>query len=292
LTDVRGVVTSPDKPAGRGYETQPTPVKAAASGLGLPILQPVTLKDGTALEGIKKWGEVDAALVVAYGKLIPRAVFSWPRFGTVNAHFSLLPKFRGAAPVQWALIRGEKITGVSLFQIEESLDTGPLFSQRSVEVSAGDNSQTLRAKLVEAGLPAVEEWVKAMEAGRPAFRPQEGEATLAPTLKKEDGLIRFETMSADEAAGLVRGTFEWPGAYIFVNGKRVKVLQAEPGDAASGGRPGEILRLERGRGFLIKCLKGALWILRVKPEGRSDMDAESFWNGARLEAGRLIGENK
>ncbi len=272
------MVTSPDKPAGRGYEVQPTAVKAATLRLGLPVLQPASLKE-FSLESV---GPLDLGLVVAYGKLIPPAVFSAPRFGLVNVHFSLLPRYRGAGPVQWALINGEMETGVSLFRIEAGMDTGPVFLRKAEFIRPEDDSASLRQRLVEAGLELMGDLVRRIDGLTP--RPQEGTPSSAPLLKKEDGRLRWDVFSAEEAANRVRGTFEWPGAFTLYKGKTVKVRAAvpRPGD---GGMPGNLLGLEEKDGLLVQCRTGRLLVRRLQPEGKREMDAVDFWNGFRPQPG-------
>jgi methionyl-tRNA formyltransferase len=279
---VMGVVSSPDQPAGRGYTLHPTEVKRSALALGLPLQQPEKLA-GFSLE--TAFGQKpDVGIVVAYGHLIPPPVFNEPRFGLVNIHFSLVPKYRGAAPMQWALIRGEKETGVTLFQIEKGLDTGPVFLQRKYEIAPEDDADSLRTNLVAAGLDLLEEFLRKIEQGPWTPTPQSGEASAAPPLTKEDGRILWAHRSAPEIGNLVRGTCEWPGAYGVIKGQRVKIRKAEESPGGSG-VPGEITAVEKGRGFLVKCLSGSLRVLRVQPEGKKEMDAPSFWNGARLAVG-------
>lgn len=278
------VVSSPDKPAGRGYELSPTAVKKEALALGLPVLQPASLKDPAFRSELEKRGPFDLGLVVAYGKLVPAEIFSIPRLGLVNVHFSLLPRFRGAAPVQWALIRGEKETGVTLFKIEAGLDTGPVYLQASLPIAQEDDAPALREKLSGRGLDLVDELLRRLEKGGWAPSPQAGAPSLAPVLKKEDGRLLWDRLSAAEAAGLVRGTIEWPGAFSRLKGQLIKVRKADVRPAAAGS-PGEIIGVEKDAGFLVKCREDALLVRRLQPEGRKEMDAPSFWNGARLGVG-------
>jgi methionyl-tRNA formyltransferase len=286
---VLGVVCSPDKPAGRGYENHPPEVKPAAQKLGLPVFQPPKLKDPSVAETIAAWGAADVGIVVAYGKLIPRAVFDLPRHGLVNVHFSLLPRYRGAAPVQWALINGESRTGVTLFRIEESMDSGPVFLQAAEDVRPDDDSASLRARLVERGLPLLDELLVRLEAGPFEPTPQAGEPTLAPILKKEDGLLRWDALTARQAADLVRGAYEWPGAYTLDRGEVLRVRRAEPRDGPASGEPGAVVSVEKGLGFAVRCRDGNLLLRRVQSGGKKEMDAWSYWNGARLKPGDRLG---
>ena len=279
---VIGVVSSPDRPAGRGYAVVPTDVKQAASRLGLPVQQPEKLAGFSLAQA---FGQTpDVGLVVAYGHLIPPAVFNEPRHGLVNIHFSLVPKYRGAGPMQWSLIRGEKETGVSLFRIEKGLDTGPVFLQGRYSIPAEEDAVTLRQNLVSLGLELLDEFLRKLEEGPWEPTPQTGEATPAPPLTKEEGRIRWGQRSAEEIANLIRGTYEWPGAYGVLKGQRVKIRKALRIPNGPG-VPGEITTVEKGRGFVVKCLSDSLCVLRVQPEGKKEMDAPSFWNGARLALG-------
>lgn len=280
LTRVAAVVTAPDRPAGRGYALTSPAVKTAAQKLGLPVWQPASPKelDPATLSS------VDLGIVVAYGYLIPPAVFSAPRRGLVNAHFSLVPKFRGAGPIQWALIRGETETGVSLFRIEKGLDTGPVFLQRALPIRPEDNAASLRERLTVLGVELLEAFIRRMDLTPWEPVPQTGEWTEAPLLKKEDGRIFWDRHSAVEILNLVRGTYEWPGATARIKGGAVKIRAGEARPHGNG-RPGEIVAVEKGRGFLVKCVSDSLLVTRVQPEGKREMDAESYWNGARLAVG-------
>jgi methionyl-tRNA formyltransferase len=222
LTRVRGVVTAPDRPVGRGYALTPPSVKTAAQKLNLPVLQPASPKE---LDLTAAFGPLDVGVVVAYGYLIPPAVFNAPRLGLVNAHFSLVPKYRGAGPIQWALIRGETETGVSLFRLEKGLDTGPVFLQKTVPIRPEDNAATLRERLTFEGVELLGEFVRKVSSGPWEPTPQTGEWTEAPLLKKEDGRIFWDRHSARDILNLVRGTYEWPGRH-----------GADPGRSAQNSR--------------------------------------------------------
>jgi methionyl-tRNA formyltransferase len=287
---VLGVVTAPDKPSGRGYAPAAPPVKNAALERSLPVLQPSSLRDQAVSGRLRDWGNVDLGIVVAYGYKIPREVFSHPRLGLVNVHFSLLPDLRGAAPIQRALMRGDTRTGVSLFQIEEGLDTGPVYAREEVAIEAADDAAALKDKLVRVGVDLLRRSLSRFESGEWTPAPQTGEPTLAPSLKKEEGLLRWDRLSAREALNVIRGTYEWPQAFTYMKGRLLKIRRAEVRHAGDG-LPGEIVGVERGKGFLIKCREGSLLALRVQPEGKKEMDAWGYWNGARLEIGARFDDN-
>lgn len=257
-----------------------------AQALGAPVLQPTSLKE-PPLDVLRRWGPVDLGLVVAYGHLIPRDVFRWPRLGLVNVHFSFLPNLRGAAPVQWCLIRGARETGVSLFQIEEGLDTGPVFLQAREKVLEADTSATLRARLIERALPLVDELLAGLLSGSLKAQSQAGEPTWAPALKKADGRLRWASQSPQDMVNLIRGTYEWPGAFCQWQGRALKIRAAEARQWTKG-EPGQVVSVEKGRGFLVKCAKDALFVARVQPEGKKEMSAADFMNGARLSVGEMF----
>jgi len=280
---VVGVVTSPDRPVGRGYTLTAPAVKQTAIALGLPVQQPERLTDFSFLNAFGV--SPDVGVVVAYGHLIPPAVFNQPRGGLVNIHFSMVPKYRGAGPIQWVLINGDRTTGVSLFQIEKGLDTGPVFLQTPVPIHSTDNAFTLRERLVVQGLALQDEFLKRWAEGPFSPVPQSGDPTFAPLLKKADGVIRWSQKSAQEMVCLLRGTSEWPGAWARLGDVRLRVRGAEVWEGNKKGPPGEILGVERGRGFLVQCREGSLLVTRVQPEGKKEMEAAGFWNGARLSVG-------
>lgn len=289
---VAAVVCQPDEPAGRGYKVTPPPTKIFALRNGLPVFQPTGKWSDEDVERLRGYG-ADLGVAVAYGRIMPRPVFGAPRLGTVNVHFSLLPKYRGAAPMQWALINGETETGVSIFWIEEGLDSGPVSAQRAVPIEPGDRMDTLREKLTAAGLQALEGVVVDCEKGSIRRVSQTGTPTLAPLLKKEDGRIDW-TLPAARVSNLIAGVVEWPGAttlYRTAEGedRRLKILAATPGDGAAAGSPGEVVAVDKEKGIGIKAADRVLWLSTVQPEGKKAMDAFSFWNGARLKIGDTLG---
>lgn len=283
---VTSVITSPDQPSGRGLVVSPTPVKEAAQGLGLPVLQPHSLS-------MFSWTEEppDIAVVVAYGRLIPETLLGSPRYGFLNVHFSLLPRWRGAAPIQWALIQGDAETGVSLFRLEPSLDTGPLYAQGKVLITAEDDVTTLRQKLTEAGVKLLEKTLTFFSSGTPMLTPQVGEPTWAPRLKKEEGHLDWTMMTSEEIHRRVRGTSEWPGAFIYWKGGLLKIRGVRPLPEGSHA-PGKVTGVIPSEGFVVQCRTGSVVVTRVQPEGRGPMSGWDFWNGARLSVGTLLDGGK
>ncbi len=288
-TRVSAVVSQPDKPAGRGLATAPTPVKAAAEALGLKVFQPLKPLDISA--ELKALG-ADLAVVVAYGRLLKRDVLDATRLGFINAHFSLLPKYRGAAPVQWALARGETTTGVCLFWLDEGMDTGPLQARREAAVGTDEDAGSLLARLTEIGVGLLDEVLPDLEAGRIVRSPQTGTPSMAPLIERSDALIDLSRPAA-AIHDLVRGFRAWPRAALEKEGQgRVLVLRTAlpaPCDPPGTGRPGRVLRIERTRGILVECgSRSRLWLLDVQPEGKKALNAADFANGLRLAEGVFL----
>jgi methionyl-tRNA formyltransferase len=283
---VVAVVTNPDQPAGRGYEMKPSPVKEAAQRLGLPVLQPASAKDSAFIEQVRVL-QPEFGLVVAYGKLLPAALLQIPRYGFLNVHFSLLPAYRGAAPIQWALINREKETGVTLFWLDEGMDTGPIFLQERLPIGDED-ADGLREKLVRLSLGLLDQAVERLSRDDKESRPQEGPASRAPMLTKADGALRWD-QPAEQIVGRIRGTTPWPGAFtgVRVGGRvsRLKILSATPERGTAEGAPGSILQVAARDGILVKCGQNIVRILTVQPEGKKSMSAWDFWQGARLNIG-------
>ncbi|HEX4046193.1 MAG TPA: methionyl-tRNA formyltransferase [Elusimicrobiota bacterium] len=288
-TEVLAVVSQPDRPAGRGLAVAPTPVKAATLELGLKVLQPS--KPSEIAAELKALG-ADLAVVVAYGRILKADALAATRLGFMNAHFSLLPRYRGAAPVQWALARGEKTTGVSLFWLDEGMDTGPVQAALETTVGADEDAGELLARLTALGVDLLDAALKDLEAGKIARSPQEGPATLAPLIKREDARIDL-SRPAHEIHDQVRGFRLWPRAYLEKTGvPRLLVLKtslAAAADPVGKGLPGRILAVDRDRGILVQCGSGSrLWVLDVQPEGKKTVNAADFANGHRLAAGGFL----
>jgi methionyl-tRNA formyltransferase len=288
-TQVLAVVSQPDRPAGRGLEVAATPVKAAALELGLKALQP---NKPTEIAAELKALGADLAVVVAYGRILKADALAAARLGFMNAHFSLLPKYRGAAPVQWALVRGEKKTGVSLFWLDEGMDTGPVQAMRETAVDPAEDAGQLLSRLTALGVDMLDAELSALETGKVVRTPQAGEPSAAPLIKREDARIDLSRPAA-EIHDLVRGFRLWPKAYLEKTGQpRLQVLKtalAASTDPAGQGRPGRVLFVDRKRGILVECASSSrLWVLDVQPEGKKTLNAADFANGLRLAAGGFL----
>jgi methionyl-tRNA formyltransferase len=282
------VVSQPPRPRGRGRRTEQPPVARWAEARGVPLEQPERVRDPELLSRLRAL-EPDLAVVVAFGQIFRTELLRLPRLGCVNLHGSLLPRHRGAAPVQAALLAGDSTTGVSTMLMDEGLDTGPVLLQREVAIAPGENAGELQARLARVGAELVVETVERLAAGTIVPRPQQHErATLAPRLRKEDGRIDWHAPTARVAA-LVRAMTPWPGAFTELRGEPLRVLAAQPlhgADVPAGeAAPGTVLgRL--GEGFAVRCGDGgALLVLRVQRPGRRAVTAVDFWNGERVEAG-------
>jgi methionyl-tRNA formyltransferase len=288
-TQVMAVVSQPDKPSGRGLSIQPTPVKALAQELALPVLQPERPSEiASQLASLAP----DLAIVVAYGRLLKSEILSTAKLGFMNVHFSLLPKYRGAAPVQWALARGETQTGVTLFWLDEGMDTGPIQAVCPMDIGPDEDTGELLARLSKRGVDLLDATLSDLAAGRVVRRPQEGEVTMAPMIKREDAHLDL-TRPAGSLHNLTRAMRVWPKAALSgpVSGRLgvLKTALAVAGDPPASGRPGRILLIERDRGILVECgASSRLWFLVVQPEGKKALNAADFANGLRLAAGDFL----
>ncbi|WP_457755995.1 methionyl-tRNA formyltransferase [Thermodesulfatator indicus] len=287
--EVVAVVTQPDKPAGRGKRLTPPPVKLVAQEKGVPVFQPAKIKDQEFLETLKKLLP-DVIVVAAYGKILPKEVLEIPRFGCINVHASLLPKFRGAAPINWAIIAGEKETGITIMQMDEGMDTGDILLMEKIPILPEDTAGTLHDKLAQLGAKLINEALDRLKEGKlfPQKQPDEG-VSYAPMLRKEDGLIDFNK-PARELANLIRGLDPWPTAYAYFRGKLVKFFSPEF-DERDYGPPGEILGLSQGK-LLVGTGKGLLKIGELQLEGKKRITAQEFWRGYRPKPGERFEAQK
>ncbi len=284
--EVVGVVTQPDRPSGRGQANTPSPVRQAAESRGIPVLTPVKMKDPGLLERLEAW-RPDLAAVVAYGRILPQSILDLAPLGCVNVHYSLLPKYRGAAPMQWAVLQGEAVTGVTTMRLVAEMDAGPVLLSETVAMDPGETVPSLEAKLVPLGARLLLRTVAGLARGTLRARPQDpAGATFAPMLKKEDGLIDW-TRPALEVERRVRAFTPWPSAFTCWQGKLVKIHGASlaEGDAACAPEPpGTVLRAD-GTGLRVATGAGVLLLAELQMEGRKRMPADAFLRGAGLRAG-------
>lgn len=286
---VVGVVTQPDRARGRGKKVTPSPVKALALERGLQVMQPERIKGerGAAhraeLVGLKP----DFLVVVAYGKILPVEVLQTPLVTCLNLHPSLLPRWRGAAPIQAAIAAGDATSGVCIMEMEEGLDTGPVYLRRELTLSAKETGGSLHDKLATVGGEALMATLDLFRDGTPEARPQDDDAsTYAPMLKKEDGRLGFQR-TAVELERRIRAYQPWPGAFTRLQGKGLKVIRAALVDGA--GEPGTVLAVSAD-GIDVACGDGALRLLEVQPEGKRPMDVRSWLAGRDIAVGERLGE--
>jgi methionyl-tRNA formyltransferase len=272
------VVTQPDRPKGRGLELVPSPVKQSALQLGVPITQPDKIKTNDEFRAQLSALKLDAIVVVGYGRIIPQWMLDLPPLGNINLHASLLPKYRGAAPVQWAIARGETVTGVTTMRIDAGLDTGDILLQRELPIAANDTAETIAPRLAAIGAELTVETMRGLHAGSIHPRPQDhAQATLAPILKKTDGLADF-SLPAAEIFNRIRGFQPWPGAYTKFRGKTLQIWKALPFDRAL---PEAQLKSEGDR-LLVGCgSNSSLELLELQLEGKKRVSAADFLHGYR-----------
>ncbi len=281
------VITQPDKTAGRGKRLVSPPVKAVASAAGIPVLQPRSAKKPEFLAELANY-PADIGVVVAYGKILPLAVLEAFPHGCINIHGSLLPAYRGAAPIQWALIKGETETGITIMQLDEGMDTGPMISKRKISVTASDTSGSLFERLAPLGAEMIIDALAEIEDGSVTRLAQdEALATYAPMLKKPDGRIDWQRPAA-EVANLIRGVDPWPGAVTTLAGASLKLFAATLG-GGDGGSPGTILEVDE-HGVEVACGQGSCVVAEVQAAGKKRMMARAFAAGRALAVGSLLGD--
>jgi methionyl-tRNA formyltransferase len=284
---VVGVVTQPDRPAGRGRSVAPSPVKEAALARGIAVYQPRSLRTAEALEPLAQW-QPEVIVVAAFGQILPPAVLALPAHGCLNLHASLLPRYRGAAPIPAAILAGDAVTGVTLMHMDEGMDTGPILAQAECPIGAEDTTGSLTARLAEVGARLLVEVLPGWLAGEVPARPQDGPmATYCKPLRKEDGRLDW----AAPAAVLdrqVRGCHPWPGAYTTWRGQVLKIMRARPRpEWAGGGPPGTVVLLPEGLGVVTG--QGLLELVEVQLAGKRPMPAGEFARGQRGLGGEMVG---
>ncbi|CCY84814.1 methionyl-tRNA formyltransferase [Clostridium sp. CAG:149] len=285
--EVAAVVTQPDKPKGRGKAVLMTPVKEKALSYGIPVYQPARVKKDE--EFLKTLREInpDAIVVAAFGQILPKEILELPKYGCVNIHASLLPKYRGAAPIQWAVIDGEKESGITTMMMDVGLDTGDMLDRTVIPLAEDETGGSLFEKLSRAGGPLILKTLEALENGTAVRtkQPEEG-ATYAGMLDKSLGNIDW-TQSAAKIERLIRGLNPWPSAYTGYKGKTMKLWAADVQEGTFEGVPGEIIKVEKER-FLVRTGDGALAVKELQLEGKKRMDAASFLRGFSLEEGEIL----
>lgn len=281
------VVTQPDRPRGRGLELAPSPIKQTAQKHAVPIEQPEKIKNNAEFRALLESIAAAAIIVVGYGRIIPPWMLTLPKYGNINLHGSLLPKYRGAAPIQWAIANGERVSGATTMLLNEGLDTGDILLQRELSIEPDDTAITYGRSLAEVGADLMIETLSGIEKGTTAPRPQDHSlATLAPILKKEDGKADF-SLPAEVIYNRLRGFQPWPGCFTSFRGKKLAIVASKPIQEVRNIPSGELLVGEDR--LLIGCRESALALIEVQPEGKRKMSISDFIRGYRPHVGEHLG---
>ena len=284
---VTAVVTQPDKQRGRGKEVQMTPVKECALKHGIPVFQPIKIKEKEAVDRLREY-PADIFVIAAFGQLLSEEILEMPPFGCVNIHASLLPAYRGAAPIQWVILNGEKETGVTIMQMEKGLDTGDMLLKKAIPIEPKETGESLHDKLMEIGAELIVEALPLIESGAIIPEKQEdSKSSYASRLNKEMGHIDWNK-DAEELERLVRGLNSWPSAYTSYRGKTLKIWEADVIGEQSGKLPGEITQV--GKDFVdVACGKDILRIYSLQLEGKKRMAVKDFLLGYEIKPGMMLG---
>ena len=286
--EVVAVVTQPDKPKGRGKKLQPTPVKAVALEHGIPVLQPVKVREPEVIEQLRGYG-ADLIAVTAFGQILPEEILNMPKYGCINVHGSLLPKYRGAAPIQWAVLDGEEKTGITTMYMEKGLDTGDMIDKAEVVLDKKETAGSLHDKLMVLGADLLLETLKKLEDGTAVREKQnDEESCYAKMLSKDMGQIDF-TKSAREIECLIRGMNPWPSAYTSLDGKTMKVWEADVLDAQSKEEPGTIVEVNK-KEIIVATGSNDLALHEIQLAGKKRMQVQAFLLGYQVEVGTKLGE--
>ena len=278
--EVLAVVTQPDRQSGRGRHVSACPVKLEAQKSGLKILQPLRVRNIELFDKLKALNP-SVIVVAAYGQILPPEIIHLPEYGCVNIHASLLPKYRGAAPISRAIIEGEKKTGITTMLMDEGMDTGPILLQEEVKITPEDTAGSLSFKLSTVGADLIIRTLKELESGMIEPVPQGGGATYAPLLKKTDGLVDW-TKTAEETGNFIRGMNPWPCAYGFLEGERIKILKAA--SLEENGEAGTIKRVSKDE-LVVGTAKGCISLLEIQPQGKPVMTIRAFLQGRKIKEG-------
>lgn len=286
--EVAGVFTQPDKPKGRGKAMQATPVKEAAEKYGLTVYQPRRIREPEAVEKMRALSP-EVIVVVAFGQIIPQEILDMPKYGCINVHASLLPKYRGAAPIQWAVLNGEEKSGVTIMRMDAGLDTGDMLAKAEVVLDREETAGSLFDKLSSCGASLLAETLPTLENQTAVYekQPEESPTDYARMITKQDGRINW-CSSAVKLERLVRGMSPWPSAYTSLNGKTLKVWKASVSELSGKGVPGEILAADAS-GIHVQTQEGILCIMELQLEGKKRMEADVFLRGNPLKAGIKLG---
>lgn len=287
--EVAAVVTQPDKQKGRGKEVKMTPVKECALRHGIPVFQPVKIKEPEAVAELEKY-QADLFVVAAFGQLLSEEILNMPEYGCINIHASLLPAYRGAAPIQWAVLNGEKESGVTIMQMDKGLDTGDMLLKRSVELSPKETGDSLHDKLMHLGAELIVEALPKLEKGELVPEKQKDElSSYAKKLTKAMGQIDW-SKDAVSLERWIRGLNSWPSAYTFFGGKTLKIWEAQVTEenGAQKAEPGQVVSVSR-EGFTVACGQGALQILSLQLEGKKRVLTREFLLGYQVEPGMILG---
>lgn len=283
--DILAVVTQPDRPKGRGQQLAPPPVKVLAERHGIPVMQPAKVRAPEFIELIRELAP-DLIVVIAFGQILPKALLEVPRHGCINVHASLLPRYRGAAPINWCIINGETEAGVTTMQMDVGLDTGDMLLKKSTPIDPEEDSSSLHDRLAEIGAESLAETLDLLLAGRLVPEKQDDLLSCyAAMLKKEDGLIDWGK-GAQEIKNLVRGMTPWPGAFTYLHGKTLKVYRICV--ANGSGAPGTVIRADR-QGLEVACGSGSVLLEELQLEGRKRLAATEFLAGYKIEPGVILG---
>ena len=283
--EIQAVVTQPDKPKGRKGELTPSPVKVVAEGKGIKVYQPLKVRDEEFVKTLRAYNP-DVIVVVAFGQIIPLSILKMPKFGCVNIHGSLLPKYRGAAPIQWAVLDGEKETGITTILMDEGIDTGDILLKKTIKIDTDETSGSLFDKLMALGAETILETLDELEKGSlTPIKQGESPTAYAKMLTKAMGLIDF-TKSAKELDCFVRGMDPWPSAYTLLSGKTLKLWKVRAVEGS--GKAGSVIDIGK-ESFTIACGEGAIEVLEVQLEGKKRMSAGDFLKGSTLNIGQELG---
>ncbi|MEW6599550.1 MAG: methionyl-tRNA formyltransferase [Nitrospirota bacterium] len=282
--EVMAVVTQPDRPSGRGRQLKPCPVKKEAQKTGIMILQPLKVRDQEFIGTLRALNPT-AIVVAAYGQILPSEIIHMPQIGCVNIHASLLPAYRGAAPINWAIINGDVKTGITTMMMDEGMDTGPVLLQKETEITSEDTAGRLSIRLSAIGADLLLQTLNGLESGDVRPVPQAGEVSYAPLLKKDDGCIDW-SKSAEEISRFINGMNPWPGAYSMLENERIKIIKAV---SLEGSAEAGVIDMAGKEDLIVGAGSGRLSILEIQPSGKGVMPVKAYLQGRRLREGMRFG---